>query len=299
MNTTLKNLKLTIILTILISLNQIHGEKLKEREKIIDLIEEFKTDSNINMIKNKDKHKIFLFADKEIKSILTNLLNPLKYEEINKASFEIILEETFKYIKNLNMIFRFEGKINKGKEPDSIICKSCIITFNTLNFILKESYRKKSDEFFKISEKICSLVLGFTKDTCELYTKSYSPVIFDSLIDSHLTGKSICSNEFFCSNLHIKYLDPDEYARNLLADKPKNKTYEISKFKINSKFSNKKIKILHLTDMHTDLDYTEGSNANCKNAVCCQITDIPDKLKFLEEKFSYEKYLKKKKYIII
>jgi hypothetical protein len=281
MKTYLKPLVLLIILGILISLNKIYSEK--PGEKLFDFFNEFKTNSN------KNKNKIFLFADKEIKSILTNLKNPLEISE--KISYEIIIEESLKFIENLNMINKFEGKIEKGKEPESMICKSCIITFNTLNFIVKESYRKKKEEFLKISEKICTLILGFSKDTCEIYSKSYSPVFFDSLIDSYLTGKKLCSNIYFCKNLHIKYLNPDEYARNLLADKPKKKTYEKSKSNNISLLNNKNIKILHLTDMHTDLDYTEGSNASCKNAVCCQKTDIPipNQLKFLEEKVSIEK----------
>ena len=48
----------------------------------------------------------------------------------------------------------------------------------------------------------------------------------------------------------------------------------------------KSLKILHLTDMHTDLGYTEGSNSNCQNPVCCQKNDKVERLKFLEEENS-------------
>ena len=30
-------------------------------------------------------------------------------------------------------------------------------------------------------------------------------------------------------------------------------------------------KIAHISDLHVDYDYLEGSNANCKYFVCCQM----------------------------
>ena len=35
------------------------------------------------------------------------------------------------------------------------------------------------------------------------------------------------------------------------------------------------IKILHLSDIHIDLEYTEGLNANCEDPLCCRPPNSP------------------------
>ena len=122
-------------------------------------------------------------------------------------------------LKNIN-------KINQEKQTasDTLICRSCIFTFNTLNFIVKEFY--KSTNILKFFEKICVEIAGFSKETCDLYINDYDPVIVDSLIDSRFTGEYLCSDKYFCENLHVKYFFADDYAKRLLADKPKYKAYE-------------------------------------------------------------------------
>jgi hypothetical protein len=145
---------------------------------------------------------------------------------------------------------------------------------------VKEYY--KSTKVLVLFEEICTEILEYSKETCNLYINEYGPIIVDSLIDSHFTGEYLCSNKYFCKNLHIEYFNPDDYARKLLADKPKNLPWKKNP-------NGKILKLLHLTDMHTDLGYTEGSNANCQNPVCCQKTDQVEKSKFLENEEIVEK----------
>ena len=77
----------------------------------------------------------------------------------------------------------------------------------------------------------------------------------------------------FCANPNIKAINSDEYVKRVLSDKPDfikdnnyvNKQYQI----IGSDQRNRKtIKILHVTDMHLDLEYTEGTNAKCGDPIC-------------------------------
>lgn len=215
----------------------------------------------------KENTRKFLSSSELIESLLN--LSKEKVKEFPKISLLKIIEETIKFIKNNQLINNIEKLDNKN---ETLLCKGCIWTFNSLNFLIKEFY--KTTKFLSLFENICLDVFQYDKDTCSLYINDYAPAIVDSLIDSHITGNDLCSNKYFCKNLHIKYLNPDEYAKELLADKP---AYKPS----NKTSKGENLKILHLTDMHTDLGYTEGSNADCVNPVCCQKTD--KKLKFLDD----------------
>jgi hypothetical protein len=256
---------LTLLTNILFLFNPIFSHEYKLKD---DLKKIFSKNQKDLFKIGKEK---FLFANE----IITSFLNSSKdsKKKFSDISFEKIIMETIKFIKNYKMIESMQGEINQGSSEDTILCKSCIFSFNTLNFIVKEYY--KSTKVLILFEKICSEILEYSKETCALYVNEYTPIIVDSLIDSHLTGEYLCSNKYFCKNLHKEYFNPDDYARKLLADKPKNLPWKKNP-------NGKTLKILHLTDMHTDLGYTEGSNANCQNPVCCQKTDEVEKLKFLE-----------------
>lgn len=249
---------------------------------IISTFSKNKNHEEINLEFSEDfsvEKKNFLFADEEIKSLLTTSRTTLR--NFPHISIEKIIEESIKFLENLELIENFQGEVeNQSNKPDSYMCKSCVYTFNTLNFIVKEFY--KSTSIINILQKICVKIVKFEKETCDIYLNGYSPVIVDSLIDSHFTGDRLCSNKYFCKNLHFEYLNPDDYAKKILADKPKFQPWRKSS-------NEKRMKILHLTDMHTDLDYTEGSNADCPNPVCCQKSDIVMKMKFLEDKNFKEK----------
>ena len=123
MNTLLKPLFLLVLLGIVVSSYSINPQ-----ENDINISNEFSL-----------KNTNFLFADAEIKSILT--LSKKSVEKFPQISIEKILEESIKFIDNLRLINTLEGKINDGKKADTLMCKSCINTFNTLNFIVKESYK--------------------------------------------------------------------------------------------------------------------------------------------------------------
>lgn len=78
-----------------------------------------------------------------------------------------------------------------------------------------------------------------------------------------MTGEYICSFSVICDYLHVEKLNPDDYARELLKDKQKKTLPEIAE-------NPKKWKVMHLTDLHTDLHYTEGSLGECNDPTCCQ-----------------------------
>ena len=90
-------------------------------------------------------------------------------------------------------------------------------------------------------------------------------------MDHYLTGDYICSKNFLCDHDHIKYLEADDYAKQILGNdtqKTQNKTYLKHIELIDENATT--WKIAQVADIHTDLNYKEGSLGNCKDVVCCQ-----------------------------
>jgi len=76
----------------------------------------------------------------------------------------------------------------------------------------------------------------------------------------------------FCKNTKYKYLDTNVFKKRVLSDKPDfikdndyvNKQYE--KIRNDTK-PRKTIKVMHMTDIHVDLEYLEGTNAYCGDPI--------------------------------
>ena len=78
----------------------------------------------------------------------------------------------------------------------------------------------------------------------------WAPTIIDALIEHYFDAEYICTNKLICSFSHFQRLNPDDYARELLKDKPKKALPVITNKKI--------LKVLHMSDVHTDLKYQEA-----------------------------------------
>lgn len=133
-----------------------------------------------------------------------------------------------------------------ANHTDSILCKVCLWTFSKFHNLLKKHYGVPLIQ--KIIARLCSLGLDYT--VCKGAIELYTDIVLDSLIDRYLNAEYICTHPIICEFAHYQELDPDEYARNLLKDKPKN-----IKPIINAE--GRTLKVLHATDIHTDTLYYE------------------------------------------
>lgn len=128
----------------------------------------------------------------------------------------------------------------------------CKYTFIKMNSYLREKYGLIWIE--KLAEWLCNL--GFTPQVCSGVIDFYESSVINSLIGHYLDAEYICSSKFLCLNSHYVYLDPDDYARRVLEDKPNKK--EIQKYhEKNSRKGKANYTILHVTDIHTDPLYNE------------------------------------------
>jgi sphingomyelin phosphodiesterase len=193
----------------------------------------------------------------------TYTYGPLRKED------HIQMQETFSYLKNkissLNAARDSQNKFLTSfkNHNDSIICKSCLWTFNHIHDVIYKYYGKIG--LFELGDFICHNFIHMTKEACHGYVFDYGPIIFDSIIDHYLTGEYICTFMHMCKNNHFITLNADDYARELLKDKPDD--YVIPKIES----YNKIWKVVHVSDIHTDMNYSVGSRGECPDPFCCRI----------------------------
>lgn len=187
---------------------------------------------------------------------------PLEQEDV------IVMKETFDYLKNkistLNKMRESKEKFLAGfkNHTDSIVCKSCLWSFNHIHDVIYKYYGKIG--LFELANFICNNFIHMTKQACHGYVFDYGPIIADSLIEHYLTGEFICTTMRLCKNDHFVILDADEYAKDLLKDKPVD--FLIPKIEK----SQNAWKVLHVSDIHTDLKYAVGSRGKCPDPICCR-----------------------------
>jgi hypothetical protein len=174
---------------------------------------------------------------KEMKVETENVVNILKQSMMK--SDEPIIE-----VKNvINQQHSYEIYKN---HTDSRICKSCLWSFSKYHNLLEKKYGLTLfNDFLAL---FCAIGLDFK--ICKLAIELYSPTIVDSLIEHYLDAEYICTKSKLCWYSHYNELNPDDYARELLKDKPAKKNDTVDE-------TAPIWKVLHVTDIHTDLLYEE------------------------------------------
>lgn len=148
---------------------------------------------------------------------------------------------------------------------ETLLCKACEYTFSKIHNFLQQKYGLTWG--IKVVTWLCSWELKY--EVCKGSIDLWQKTVVDAIIEHYLDHEYICSSRFVCQFSHYVELDPDDYARRLLQDKP-NST-EIEEFhRKNERHVNKTYKVLHITDLHTDFVYEEGSLGRCDDFVCCR-----------------------------
>lgn len=207
---------------------------------------------NLNRVQNKSKQESFLEYNNKFNQL------ELLIEEMNKEkiSFEVNKKKEIEAQSNLN---------------DSILCKPCHLVVKKIDKFIQSP---KIEEFLKNTViSICHIILDET--VCHDAIYRYFDVIYDNFLSHYLEPEFICTKAKVCDN-HYEALEADEFARNLLKNKPAKKD-------ISSKSKDgKTLKVLHLSDMHVDKYYETGVEADCGKPYCCRSVSNPnngDKIK--------------------
>lgn len=89
----------------------------------------------------------------------------------------------------------------------------------------------------------------------------YFGAFVNNFFSRYLTSNHVCVYLKYCEN-KTENMDFESWKSEVLADKP---TVVAPQEK-----SNKTFHVLHITDLHTDLEYTVGSLADCDQPFCCR-----------------------------
>jgi hypothetical protein len=141
----------------------------------------------------------------------------------------------------------FSPEMNQNKNhTDSYICKACLWSFGKYHNLLEKKYGLTLlNEFLTL---FCAVGLDY--HVCKQAINLYSPTMVDSLVEHYLDAEYICTKTKLCKNAHYVELNADDYAKEVLRDKP-------NKIEAKSDPFSSTLKVLHVTDIHTDLLYEE------------------------------------------
>ena len=205
---------------------------------------------------------IFIFF---VKHTYTQYKHILNFDTLLKHDYDII-KQTFHKFKETFIkqdVTPNNFLTNIYQHHDNIICKSCLFTYNSIYKFLSKKYGFKV--LLEIITLLCSI--GLDHEVCKGTINVYAPVLYDSLLDHYLTGNYICTLLHVCKNEHFIKLNADDYAKNILSDKPSKTRPDIDP-------TSPTWKVLQLADLHTDLRYVEGSRGLCPQELCCREESI-------------------------
>eukprot|EP00331_Platyophrya_macrostoma_P015218 CAMPEP_0176467452 /NCGR_PEP_ID=MMETSP0127-20121128/38469_1 /TAXON_ID=938130 /ORGANISM="Platyophrya macrostoma, Strain WH" /LENGTH=281 /DNA_ID=CAMNT_0017860759 /DNA_START=388 /DNA_END=1230 /DNA_ORIENTATION=+ len=95
-----------------------------------------------------------------------------------------------------------------------------------------------------------------------------TPIIISSLAKHYLSPTRICPEIYLCND-YYKSLDLQAAINETLKDKPKRDDPKPT--------GRETIKMLHISDVHVDFDYTPGMEADCGEPLCCEKMHGPAK----------------------
>lgn len=144
-----------------------------------------------------------------------------------------------------------ESKIN-------LICNTCKSIFKNVQ---NANYPLQQKFLTFIAKEICKLGKMYPAPICDGTVDEMAPSVFLSLVKHTFDPDSICPNLKMCPEVYEEINIP-QLVEDILKDKPKIEQIKPTKNKI--------IKLLHISDIHTDIEYKEGSNASCGYPLCCR-----------------------------
>lgn len=151
------------------------------------------------------------------------------------------------------------GKRKLQETPLQIIkCQSCQITVDILKNVLVSD--RIVNDGVSLIDKICKSVES--EEICNGMVNQYAAVAWTAVTDRYLDPEYACFKIGFCNYPFFLEENFTDWQQEILKDMPVVEPWPIS----NSETFN----FLHLSDIHIDPSYIEGSVVNCDDPVCCQ-----------------------------
>jgi sphingomyelin phosphodiesterase len=145
---------------------------------------------------------------------------------------------------------------------NSMTCTTCSFLVDVIkNFLLQ---KVGFDKFYQIIKNICHITV-FPAEVCDGAVDLYADLVVDSFFKRFLDGDWICSLIKICQDTK-EYESIEEFAERILKDKPESIEREVVKRKNDEDY----YKVVQITDIHLDMEYKEGTVANCVKPLCCR-----------------------------
>ena len=181
-------------------------------------------------------------------------------ERLNlQEQFEIedLANEIFKQNRELIM-----GLFGLSSVSGGITCEVCSFVIDVVKNFLNQ--KKGFEKFYNLLKNICHISYVENK-ICDGAIDHYKDIVVESFLRRFIDGDYICSLLKICNDT-TEYETIDDYAKKILGDKPPTKEREIVKRKSDDNY----YKVVQVTDIHLDMEYEEGSVANCNLPLCCR-----------------------------
>ena len=107
---------------------------------------------------------------------------------------------------------------------------------------------------------------------CKGLLEYYGDHFINSILTYPTDPSYVCGNYFNYCDSRYTILKEEDYIEEMLRYKPeiiKNDDY-VTKLYESHPAPKSTIKVVHITDVHLDLDYEEGTNMYCDYVVCCR-----------------------------
>ena len=153
-------------------------------------------------------------------------------------------------------------------------CDGCKSTMGAVGGILQT--RVVMDTIEGFAEQICHSVVKKNITVCPGAVRIMGDVILPALTRLVLSPDYMCNKIVgICKDTTYEVIDYSEYVHRILKDKPDflndndyiNKLYKVV---MADRGNRRTFKAVHMSDLHVDLDYTPGTNANCNTPLCCR-----------------------------
>lgn len=153
-----------------------------------------------------------------------------------------------------------EGKAQRQLQDftlQKLTCESCRLTVEILKDLVV------SDQFIadgmNLAGKICKVVER--EEVCNGILNQYASVAMTAVADKYLDPDYACFNIGFCNEPFFVAENFTHWEQEMLKDMPVTEPWPIS--------NGETFNFLHISDIHIDPNYVEGSIVNCNEPVCC------------------------------
>ena len=172
--------------------------------------------------------------------------------EIEDLAYEI-------YTKN-NALINIVKDLSSASR--ALKCEVCSFAVDVVkNYLLQKNGFEK---FYALVIQICHLT-KLDNRVCDGAIEHYKEIVVDAFLRRFLDGDYVCTLIKICEDT-TEYESIDDYAKRILGDKPAPKEREI----VERKNEDDYYKVLQVSDIHLDMEYEEGTVANCNLPLCCR-----------------------------